>query len=329
MQLLPMWDHICPRCRKEVTKNSLKCPYCHENFGAPLRVPPRVLKDQKALEDYVHKNIFPNISQLDRKYLSQYFTVLFSDGQVGSTMETVGDFSAWTDQSTNAGGSISVANDFAHHGVSSAKVTGIQNVTDGARSRKTLAASYASLYMRGYVRVDSTPDAGPFCTGLAFRNTTNGLICKTVWDPVNGWGVRYSASSFEYEAVPSGWTAATSYCLELYCLVGDVAGALKLWVNDNLKVDADGLAIGAAEIQNAVIGVWTNDAAQAAARTLWVDCVVVADAGPIGVEAAGEEAAIAFRGWKDWWHGPVRAVNHSNSKPFGSRFPKFVPRQVC
>jgi hypothetical protein len=75
LRLLPMWDYICPKCRREVKRKSRKCPYCGENYGIPLRVPPQVLKDPKTLEDYVHKHIFPKISASERKYLTQFFTV--------------------------------------------------------------------------------------------------------------------------------------------------------------------------------------------------------------------------------------------------------------
>lgn len=95
LKLLPLWDHICPKCKKEVKKSSRTCPHCHEHFDFPLRIPPKMLKDKKALGKYVHEKIFPRVSAQQREYLTRFFTVIFSDGEVGSRQETAHDLSAW------------------------------------------------------------------------------------------------------------------------------------------------------------------------------------------------------------------------------------------
>lgn len=79
-KLLPMFDYICPRCRLDVHKKSKYCVHCGEKFGQPLKVPPKILKDARKLEDYVHKVIFPKISDFQRVYLKQYFTEFFNSG---------------------------------------------------------------------------------------------------------------------------------------------------------------------------------------------------------------------------------------------------------
>lgn len=87
---LPMWVHICPKCRKEVKANSHECPHCGEKYPLTLKVPPEFLNDKKKLEAYVHEHIFPRISAWERNYLTQFFTVFFSDTFAS------GDFSAWS-----------------------------------------------------------------------------------------------------------------------------------------------------------------------------------------------------------------------------------------
>jgi DNA-directed RNA polymerase subunit RPC12/RpoP len=82
LKQLPLFDYICPKCKREVKEKSHKCPYCGENYGVPLRVPPKVLKDPKALEEYVHKHILPKISASQRAYLTQFFTIIFSDENI-------------------------------------------------------------------------------------------------------------------------------------------------------------------------------------------------------------------------------------------------------
>src|SRR3990172_7268216 len=93
---LPFWDYLCPACKKEVPKNSHECPHCGEKYPFAVRVPPHILKNSdtregmKALEKYVHKEVFPRISAFERNYLTQFFTEYFNNGF------EEGDFSAWT-----------------------------------------------------------------------------------------------------------------------------------------------------------------------------------------------------------------------------------------
>jgi predicted amidophosphoribosyltransferase len=74
LRLFPMWDYICPRCKKKVQKKSHNCPHCQERYSTPVRVPPKLCKDKKALENYVHKHVFPKVSYAQRNYLTQFFT---------------------------------------------------------------------------------------------------------------------------------------------------------------------------------------------------------------------------------------------------------------
>ncbi|HEX68708.1 MAG TPA: hypothetical protein ENG10_00220, partial [Candidatus Bathyarchaeota archaeon] len=132
-RLLPLWSYICPRCRREVKCNSHKCPYCGEKYGKPLKVPPRFLKNQKALEEYVHKYIFPRISAKQREYLAQFFTTLFEDG-----FES-GDFSAWTDTYTEGSPTVSVVSNPVHQGSYAEKAT-TNSGSGRAMARKDITA---------------------------------------------------------------------------------------------------------------------------------------------------------------------------------------------
>jgi hypothetical protein len=73
LRLLPMWEYICPKCRKTVKANSHHCPHCGERFPQAIRIPPTILKDAKKLEDYVRKNVFPRISKFQRNCLARCF----------------------------------------------------------------------------------------------------------------------------------------------------------------------------------------------------------------------------------------------------------------
>src|SRR3989337_2094782 len=114
LPMLPMWEYICPKCRKGVKQSAHQCTHCSEKFPLAIRVPPSFLKDPEKLEAYVHKHIFPRVSEFERNYLTKYFTVIFSDG-----FES-GDFSAWT----GTVGGPTVSNVQAHHGTYSCRASG-------------------------------------------------------------------------------------------------------------------------------------------------------------------------------------------------------------
>jgi len=173
LKLLPMWDHICPKCRKEVKRNSHKCIHCGENYGVPLRVPPRVLKDTKALEEYVHKNIFPKVSAVYREYLTQFFTILFSDGQVGSLMETAGNFSAWTGTSVTPGATLEVIAAAKHHGNNGAHALRPAWLNN-AYAYKTFGSSYKTLYTRMYIYLISITMTAGFGVDIIVYVTSGG-----------------------------------------------------------------------------------------------------------------------------------------------------------
>lgn len=290
LKLLPLFDYLCPRCRKEVPKNSHECPNCGEKYPLPLRVPPQILKDNKALEEYVHQHVFPRISEFERNYLTKYFTVLFSDG-----FES-GDFNAWTGTVVD-GGTLTAVTEDKHHGVYSAK------------AEKTPAAAYAQLYSRKTFAAQST-----VFTRAYFKFTVPAYteflyhLGSTSWINVarlsaSGaqwyWTLDYHSGATHLTVDSELFTMDTTkwYCIELKTVVHATAGEAKLYVDgvETLSVTE----IDTDEHGNVVemfAGIFWCGAA--IANTLYYDCVVVADTGPIGPEV---EVA-AFKGWKSWWY---------------------------
>jgi hypothetical protein len=151
LKQLPMWDYICPKCKREVKQKSHKCPYCGENYGMPLRVPPRVLKDSKALEEYVHKHIFPKVSASQREYLTKFFTTIFSDGFQS------GDFSAWTATGGDGTHSETIVTSPVHHGSYAAKLYVEGDSWSYAYKRFT---QQTPVYFRVYLQSSATPNSG-------------------------------------------------------------------------------------------------------------------------------------------------------------------------
>jgi len=280
LRLLPMWDHICPKCRREVRQKSHKCPYCGENYGVPLRVPPKVLKDKKALEAYVHERVFPKISQSHRDYLTQFFTVLFSDG-----FES-GDFTAWTGTASGAGGTITTSEEQRHHGKWSAKasIDGLLPDEYGTLY-KDFGSTYSTMFCRAYVRFTNVPafdtnqlQIGPVISGLAFNDLVG------VWLYNNAgtiqWGLFYAT-----DAVPWNWIYSSGppvptedmwYCLEVKFVGANGTGEARLWIDGSPVLSITGLTNDDRLAQEVYVDCYAPSSGYA--TDVYSDCVVVADA---------------------------------------------------
>ena len=282
LRLLPMWDYICPRCRRKVSKNSHECPHCGELYGVPLRVPPRCLKDKKALEDYVHEHIFPKVSAGQREYLARFFTEFFSDG-----FES-GDFSAWSGTSVN-GATIEVASDYAKQGAYSCKVSGLDGTAEGGWVYKDLGTAYSELYVRQYWRIDGEPEGSGFWhVGPYVAISGSSDKAKPVFNfATDKWGIHYRDSGgswvVSYESGTSTVNIGTWYCVELHVKGDNPNSVLELWVDGVQKLSLTGLSLEYESWQYVFVGDRWVEQGQTVARTVWVDCVVVADA-YIGLE---------------------------------------------
>jgi hypothetical protein len=279
LRLLPMWDYLCPKCRSKVKQKSHKCPYCGENYGIPLRVPPEVLKDKKALSDYVHKHIFPKVSQAHRDYLAQFFTEIFSDG-----FES-GNFNAWTGTT----GTISVETTDPHLGTYHAQHTSSSqnSVSECYKSISNQVEAYMRLYLK-FPTVFTGTSADGWETGP--RLTTAGIVgaqAKCKYDGSNYyWGVEVYESSGWQTYWGSAFTLLSKYyCIELYFKVGQSDGAVALWVDEVQQVSQSGLDTNdyGDYITNARDRIQRRTGSDAASL-VYTDCVVVADA-YIGPEA--------------------------------------------
>lgn len=283
LRLLPMWTHICPKCKGEVKANSHKCPHCGEQYPMALRVPPKFLKDKKALEDYVHKNVFPRVDEETRKYLTQYFTVLFSDG-----FES-GDFSAWTGVIKQSGGTLeSVIASPVHHGNYSASLFR-DDFYNYVYLYKDLSSSYSELYMRFYFRVSGNQAFGWTNQIAILGNSIYGDIAYAAVKDDSGT-LRfllgcYNGSGFS-EATLSSESVSfdTWYCVELKCVVDSTAGESRLFIDGAEKLSLTGLTNNGRDNLNRV---YLTNAGGGLATSNIFDCVVGADAA-VGVEQEEE-----------------------------------------
>jgi DNA-directed RNA polymerase subunit RPC12/RpoP len=87
-RLPSMWDYLCPKCKKEVKKNSHRCPHCGERFPLAVRVPPIFLKDPKSLEEYVHKRALRLVFCAD-KLLNTFDAFMIYKNRLGTLSQTL------------------------------------------------------------------------------------------------------------------------------------------------------------------------------------------------------------------------------------------------
>jgi hypothetical protein len=287
LRLLPMWEFICPKCRKGVKQSAHHCPHCGEKFPLAIRVPPSFLKDPKKLEAYVHKHVFPRVSEFERNYLTKYFTEIFSDGFEGVY------YSPWTGVGTSGFTQAFSAAQY-HHGAKSLIQTGYA-AGQYAEIYKTIAAA-VEYYMRAYIKLGTlgsgnvTTWVGPCVLSSADNNILGAGIRKESdgsrnWCVVNGGMSPHTA----YHAADSTINADQWYCLEIYCYVAaSPNGIARLYVDGNPTpvVNQTGITTNAhGNIARGAILTWTENGAYHTANCdFFADCVVVADAyiGPEG-----------------------------------------------
>jgi len=281
LRLLPMWDYICPRCRRKVSKNSHECPHCGELYGVPLRVPPRCLKDKKALEDYVHEHIFPKVSASQREYLARFFTEFFSDG-----FES-GDFSAW-DGTANYYGSSSIVSTPVYQGSYAAKFTCTDDSVGAyGVAYKNLGSAYSTIHMRVYLRISALPNGARFgCYKLRNAASAGDQFYVGVLNDAGTekWGVfvEYTDTWYTYT---EDITLDTWYCIEVKIVRDSSNGEVHLWRNGTEIITETGINTGANDINKVYAGYQHTSSmgGSGALVDVYVDCVVVADA-YIGLE---------------------------------------------
>ncbi len=272
---LPMWTHICPKCRREVKQNSHECPHCGEKYPLTLKVPFSGLQDKARLELYVHEHIFPRISAFERNYLTQFFTVLFSDTFASGNFTGGG----WSTSGTCSVVSSPVNTQDSY----SAKI----NPSSGnAYIYKTLAASHATLYWRAYVNFANLPS-----TNGAFETIM--FIYDDSWSYEVYLQVNYSTAAGLYFSL-NGNTYNVSlstgiwYCCEIsYNEASGTGGTAAFWFNGTQVITTTGLTLTAnAQIIGLQVG---------AGYTAYFDDAIAADA-PNGVRVITFSASDAGSG---------------------------------
>jgi hypothetical protein len=316
LKLLPMWDYICPKCRKEVQKESRRCIYCGENYDAPLRVPPKILKDSKALEAYVHKHIFPKVSALQREYLAQFFTVILQD-----CFES-GDLSAWTGTTVTVNDVCAVLPGIAHHGIYGLRSSVDDADNDNAFVYKTLTAA-STYYVRMYVRFNVLlgPSGGKKGNLLSLWNSGDSntpIAWVAVTDSQSGlmgwYGLAHSGAASLLTEVTASGVCGVWRCVELKGVASLTVGEVRVYIDGVEQVALTGLNMGYTTIDSVRVGFTSKQTTGGTKNpeSADIDCVVIADT-YIGCEAI--KTALDLHGITADDEGNLPARERSNLQP--------------
>jgi DNA-directed RNA polymerase subunit RPC12/RpoP len=271
-----MWDYICPKCRKEVGKKSRRCPYCGERYSLPLRVPPRVLKDPEALDEYVHRHVFPKMSAAQREYLTQFFTTIFAHNFEGGNFgyDPSTGF-AWDGTS----GAASVQDTYKHHGTYAAKFTfagGYQK----AEAYYDFGTSYDHVFTRNYVMFrGSLPGTNQRHILIDNDNQSYGRLYAIRIFNVGGtlnlnlWRKFPSDASTWF---PYAFQLDTWYCIDTEYLRDGQNGGYRAWLDGILACEDVGLNTSSWTHVEHFLGY--NSDSHSAAHDVYFDCCVIADA---------------------------------------------------
>jgi hypothetical protein len=258
LKKLPMW--MCEN--KHFFNDSLTCPVC----GKP-RIPPD-------LSFYVHKVLLPKLSPAEREEWLKYFTTIFAHGFEGGDFGTDPNTGyAWTGTKVLSGCSLTVVTEQAHHGSYSAKAV----VTSGELNYP--ACSYitfteqTTLFARAYVRWASFPTSAGRDQVLETLATTMGVKNDAGTMKWDFWYVTGVATWNEIVVASPTPQLDTWYCLEVKVVKG-TSGEVRFYIDGNEVASATNIDTSQHYNNEVDVGLTYTRTAE----TVYVDCVVVADA---------------------------------------------------
>jgi len=205
-------------------------------------------------------------------------TELFSDGQVGSTQETAGDFSAWTGTT----GTPSVETTAPHHGSKDFKFDpAIYSAEYAYKDFAEVQTAYARLYVQA-ANFNDAPKV------LELRDKDAQFYAQLLMAST-GWTLYYRYYTFEYVQGSSTYTVTVNtgqqYCVEIKVIRSATVGEVRVYIDGIERITVTGInnaeGTGIDEVR---VGVANTPFASGV--IVYTDCVVVADA-YIGVEGAG------------------------------------------
>ena len=236
LDFFPIWEYQCPKCGAYLGYEPVEyCVKCGARFTPEqARVPPRFLKNYKAMSEFAHKVLAPKLTEKQRQLLFKYFTTIFEDG-----FES-GDFSAWT----GTDGSPSVQSSVVNSGSYAMQVDALYDAWVGVYKD---VGTQTTTFFRAYVRFTSVPDADGERLRFMHLGTTTSkrtfVQIRYVTDHVEWqlWEYDDGANWHSASSSTPTFNANQWYCVEVkrYCAGG--TGEVRLYVDGTEIASITGL----------------------------------------------------------------------------------------
>lgn len=230
-----------------------------------------VLERHDELSHFIHETVFPLLSTGERNYLAQWFTIIHADQfEIG--------LNGW-----NALTGTIVESD-AHHGTHSLECDG----SDKFANYFNFGGIGAETYHKFHVKWSANPGSGEYLDFFNARDFSGDRNLANIGLIESGgtvyWRILYQdGGEFRANATEKTDPAVDTYtCIEIYikCESGSDDGELQFWVDGTelASVTQTGLNTVSTNIQISRYGNFESDYTV----TVHLDCVIIADAGPIG-----------------------------------------------
>lgn len=294
LDFFPMFEFRCPVCNAypalvpiidPITKEYFgshissisHCPKCMAHFNEEKWcVPPRFLKNQKAMSEYAHKVLAPKLNKMQRALLFRYFTVLFSDGfESGTILTTDIPPGAWNSKT----GTPTVVTTVAREGIYSCLCNASSEFVNRTQAD-------TEIWVRVYVYLDNVPANANeivefirirlLATGFGLRVTLINVAGTNKWQYIISQIPTTKTSDLQTNPSSDTWV-----CVEARLTCSATVGVTQLYVNGGELTDISltGTNTGILSMDQVLVGqIYSNYV-----TNVYVDSVVMADAyiGPI------------------------------------------------
>lgn len=207
-------------------------------------------------------------------------TIIFRDGQSGTTMETAGNFSAWTGTTVTGASTLNVVNTNFHHGANCGE-SNVPGLTfQSGYAHKTLSSTLSNAYLRWYAYIVSeTAGVNWFNLG-GMRNATLATVQAAVGIVSATRNIRLAyvddTTGAQSDTSATTFPVGEWHCIELYRRRHATLGTINVWLDGvNLAdIQQDNKDFGDEDVANVYCGIGGN--ARGDAVVDW-DCVIASD----------------------------------------------------